>query len=370
MRLAIDGKRLVQARTGPARWLEQMLWHWREMVVPFEEMRCYTPGPTENGWAAPPKLSHHVLPSRLPTFYWENVVLRRAAAKDDILFGASYTIPWGYPKRSVVSIQGIYEGPHAEPSPWWHRYRYSAMYKGSAQRAALILANSMSTKNDLVTYYDIDAVKIRVVYQGVGPPFEWWEDRSQVMRDVARLSGRPGPYFLFAGKLSMRRHVPELLQAFAAARPRLPAGAHLVLAGPNHVNLPLREHIAAAGLVDHVTHISHVEQPELAQLYSGATAFVLPTTHEGLSATILEAMACGTPILTVEHAPLNEGFREHVLVLPRPDVALMRDAMIELAGDPALCARLSRAGRDCAARFPWRKTSEQTMAALWDVATQ
>ncbi|MBA2244383.1 MAG: glycosyltransferase family 4 protein [Gemmatimonadetes bacterium] len=368
VQLAIDGKRLIQARTGPARWLEHMLHHWSVMEVPFEAMRCYTPAPTENRWARPPKLSHAVLASPLPPFLWENLVLRRAASRDDILFGASYTIPLGYPKRAVVSIQGIYEGPNAEPGPWWQRYRFSAMYRSSAERAALVLANSVSTKNDLIEYYGIDPSKIRIVYQGVGAPFGWREDRKRLATDVQAITGRVDPYFLFVGKLSVRRHVPELLRAFSEALPRLPAGMRLVLVGPNHVGLPLREHIAQTGLDAHVLYIPHLEQEKLAALYSGATAFFLPTTHEGLSATILEAMACGTPVVTVEHAPLNEGFRENALVLEAPDVGLLRDAMLRVAAEAPLRDELSAKGRACAARFSWRRTAEETMAALWEAA--
>ncbi len=367
MRLGIDGKRLVQARTGPARWLEHMLHQWAAAPVPFEEVRCYTPASTAHRWTNPPTLQHVVLPTRLPVFYWENVTLRRALWSDDILFGASYTIPLGFRGRSVVSIQGIYEGPNAERVPWWYRYRYSAMYKASARRADLVLANSISTKNDLVEYYGTDPDKIRIVYQGVGPPFGWQDDREIVARRAAAVVGHDGPYLLFVGKMSHRRNVPGLLRAFSDAR-RLPDETRFVFVGPNHVNLDFDRHVAETKTGDRVTHIPHLEQDDLASAYSGATAFFLPTTHEGLSATILEAMACGTPVVTVDHAPLREGFREHALVLEQPTHELLRDAITQVVTEPDLREQLSRAGRECAARFTWRRTAEETMDALWEVA--
>jgi glycosyltransferase involved in cell wall biosynthesis len=368
MRLAIDGKRLVQARTGPARWLEHLLHQWRSMDVPFTEMRVYTPGPTEHSWEAPPKLRNVVLESRLPMLLWENLALRRAAAADDVLFGASYTIPLAFPRPSVVSNQGIYEGPHGTVLPWWHKYRYSAMFRHSAQKAAVVLANSQSTKNDLVQYYGIDPAKIRIVYQGVGPPFGWRHDREAVARQAGAILGFTEPYFLFVGKMSVRRHVPELLRAFAAVRSSLPDATRLVLVGPDHVQIGIANHIAACGLAGVSLHLPHLDQERLATVYSGATAFILPTTHEGLSATILEAMACGTPVVTVDHAPLAEGFREHVLLLEAPDVASLRDAMLRLAQDASLRDRLSEAGRGVAARFSWRRTAEETMNVLADLA--
>lgn len=372
MRLGIDGKRLVQARTGPARWLEHMLRHWGggEMSVPFTEMRCYTPAPTENAWARPPRLSHVVLPSGLPPILWENVTLRRATSRDDVLFGASYTIPVWFSGRSLVSIQGIYEGPHAEPGPLWHRLRFSALYRASARHADLVLANSRSTRDDIVTYYGVDPKKIRIVYQGIGAPFGWREDRDEIANEAAAVLGVRAPYFVFVGNLSPRRHIPELLRAFAEARPQLHPETRLVIIGPNKIGLPLEEHIRENRLSDRVIYRTHLDQEPLAAVYGASLAFILPTTHEGLSATILEAMACGAPVLTVEHATLHEGFAESSFVLEQPDVGLMRDAIVRLGTDPSLRERLSAAGLATAAGFSWRKTSERTMEALWEVATR
>lgn len=369
MRLAVDGKRLVQARTGPARWLEHMLHRWRDDATPFETITCFTPRATEHAWARPPRVRHEVIPTRLPIFYWENVALRRRAlAVGDVLFGASYTIPFGYPGRSVVSIQGIYEGPHAEPVPWWHRYRYSAMYRASAHGADLVLANSRSTRDDIVEYYEVPEEKIRIVYQGVGPPFGWREDRDRLRREVEAIVGFSEPYLLMVGKLSPRRHVPELLQAFAEARDRMPDPTRLLLVGPNHVGMPLDQEVARNGLEDIVVHIPHLDQEALAAVYSGAIAFLLATTHEGLSATILEAMACGAPVLTVDHATLHEGFTAGAYVVEAPEVDLLREAMVEVAGSDELRGRLSRNGLECASAFSWDRTARSTLEACAEVA--
>jgi len=347
-----------------------MLWHWARMDVPFEEMRCYTPAPTEHAWASPPKLQYVPFERSRSPILWENVALRRAARRDDVLFGASYTIPVRYGGRSVVSIQGIYEGQHAEPGPFWHRLRFSALYQASARRADLVLANSRSTRDDIVAHYGIDPSKIRIVYQGVGAPFGWCEDRDQAARRAATVLGVESPYFVFVGNLSPRRHVPELIRAFAEARRHLDPATRLVIIGPNKTGVGLDDHIHANGLDDRVIYRTHLDQEPLAAVYGASLAFVLPTTHEGLSATILEAMACGAPVLTVDHATLHEGFADSSYVLPHPEVDLLRDALIELGTEPERREALSAAGRACAAGFSWRATSERTMAALWEVANR
>ncbi|MEO7104181.1 MAG: glycosyltransferase family 1 protein [Gemmatimonadaceae bacterium] len=334
-------------------------------------MRCYTRGPTENSWQRPPLLQHVSLPSRLSPILWENSVLRRAARQDDVLFGASYTIPLKFSGRSVVGIHGIYEGPNAEPTPWWYRYRFSAMYKASAHHADMVLANSTSTRDEIVEYYGVDPAKIRVIYWGVGDPFGWRADRDAIKQDAARALGFAEPYFVFVGNLSPRRHVGELLRAFAEARPALQRGTRLVIIGPNKTDFPLDEHIRKNGLSDHVTYMTHIDQQSLAAVYGASLSFILPTTHEGLSATILEAMACGAPVLTVEHATLHEeGFAEASFVLALPEVGLLRDAIVKLATDQALRERLKDSSLACAGRLTWRQTSERTIQALWEVATR
>lgn len=368
MRLAVDGKRLVQPRTGPARWLEHMLQHWAENPGPFSKIRVYTPGPTSSAWAATPEVRHVPINTSLPPILWENLHLRRAASSDDVLFGSSYTIPVGFSGRSVVSIQGIYEGEHAEPVPWWHKVRYSALYAASAKQADLVLANSESTKNDVVQHYGVDPDRIRVIYQGVGPPFGWKEDREEARREAAEILGHDEPYFLFVGKMSPRRHVPELLRAFREVRDQ-EGRFRLVLVGPNHRDLDLDKNVRETGVSEWMSHFPHLDQPEIATLYSAATAFVLPTTHEGLSATILEAMACGAPVITADHATIHEGFADDALVVEAPKVDLLTDAMLRLARDEELAESLSRGGREVASEFSWERTARRTMQALVEVAT-
>jgi glycosyltransferase involved in cell wall biosynthesis len=130
--------------------------------------------------------------------------------------------------------------------------------------------------------------------------------------------------------------------------------------------MPLAEEIRANGLEESVTHISHIPQDRLAVLYSTTLAFVLPTTHEGLSATMLEAMACGAPVLTVDHAPLHDGLFEHVWALDAPEVGLLRDALVRLANEESKGNSLRQLGLECASRFSWSRTAKETIEACWE----
>jgi glycosyltransferase involved in cell wall biosynthesis len=102
----------------------------------------------------------------------------------------------------------------------------------------------------------------------------------------------------------------------------------------------------------------------LAKLYAGADAYVLPTTHEGISQTMFEAMASGTPVLSVEHPALKEGGGDAVLALPTPSVENLAKGLTTLLTNPDLRAEYSRKGRERAARFSWSNTAKETMEIL------
>lgn len=367
MRLVVDGHRLAQARTGVGRYVERLLWHWSRMDLPFDEVVCVTPREVDPVDLGPGPVRLEVAGPALPGLAWENGPLRRAARRADLFFGASYGAPLWCPAPTVVSNLGIYD---SQPGtfPTWHNIRYTGVYRHSARRARLVIANSGSTRDDIARYYGVDPTGIRVVYPGVDEVFGPAEDGPELRRRVADIVGHDEPFFLMVGKLSVRRHVPELLEAFARQNGNGGPPQRLVIVGPNHLDLPLEEFIRRAGVEERTTYIPHLPQTDLRWLYAAATAFVLATTHEGFSFTILEAIACGAPVITIDHPPLREGVAQACHVLPAPEVDLLADAMAEVAASPELRADLRRRGLETAARFSWRRAAEETMAVLAEAA--
>ena len=125
-----------------------------------------------------------------------------------------------------------------------------------------------------------------------------------------------------------------------------------------------REH----GVADLVTYLPHLDQEALALLYAGADAFVLPTTYEGISQTMFEAMASGTAVLTVEHPTLEEGAGDTVLALRTPSVVELVDGMRRLLEDEQLRESLVKHGRSRAREFSWTATARSTVEILDGVA--
>lgn len=368
MILGVDAYRAAGPRCGVGRYLEYLLHAWAGRELAFDGVRVFSPEPLD----APPvdeRFAYEPLTGRSTGVVWQARRLRPRLRYVDVLF-APYTTPPGYRGRSVVSNLGIYEGTHAETFPGWRSRARSWHFGHSARRAHAVIANSASTKNDVCSFYGVPEERVSIVWPGVDPRFrpEREGERGLARAAAARYLGKSAPYFLFVGKLSLRRNVPALLEAFAAVladRPEL----RLLLVGPNPGIVDLSSEVARLGLGDSVHHIEHLDQDTLALLYRGAHAFVLPTAHEGFSFTILEALASGAPVVTLDHVPLHEGgLAEATYTIADARSETLAAALSRLADDEELRAELRRRGPRRAAAFSWETNAARTMDVLAEVA--
>ena len=342
MVLAVDASRLAGRRTGVGRYLEWLLRAWSQQPVPFEEVRLYGPKPSRPGG-----------------FWWQATELRRRANEASVLF-APYALPPRLRVPAVVANLGLLEGRYADRSPVARARSWHAA--ASARAATAVVTHSAVTRDDLVEHFGVRREKVVVIPIGVDglfrPPRE--ADAAADREIVAEALGEDAPFVLCVGKLSPRRHVPELVEAFTDVA-RADGDLRLLLVGPSGDGaVPAR---------DGVRHLDHLDQARLAALYRRASAFVLPTEKEGFSFTILEALASGCPVLTVEHAALGEGgVREAVATVPSPAPSRLAEGLTRLLHDDALRERLTGEGLAVARRFSWEETARRTMDVLAAVA--
>ena len=368
MQLAVVARRLCGPLTGVGRYLEYLLYYWSRADSPFQRILVYAPAtPQLEADTIRSPVELRVFPSRLPPLAWENVVLPVRMEKADVVFGP-YTLPWWSPGIQVVSNLGIYES-RPEDFSWSQRARTIPFFRHSAQRSKLVIANSESTRRDLVQYLGVDDSKIRVIYPGVDDAFRPRGGDGIPLRLSINHRLPSGPFFLFVGKLSLRRNIPMLLDAFARLKRDKQVPHALLIAGPDYLGVNAPGLIEERGLAGAAFYIPFVPREDLVELYSAATAFVLPTLHEGFSFTILEALACGAPVITFDHPPLNEaGVRQATLAIEQPGAEALFAAMSELVERPERREELRRAGLECAARFSWKQVAADTMAVLCEAA--
>jgi glycosyltransferase involved in cell wall biosynthesis len=345
---------LLGRRTGVGRYLANLLREWSATRTPFARIVVVTP----QAVALPAGIENHVIPAVGPAGFWEHLIVPARLPPVDLLFCPSYTIPLGYCGRTALTVHDAIQAALPGEFPFWYRYRFGAIYRWSARRADVVLADSRATADDVMRYYRVPERRVRVVPLGVDPIFRP-VDPAPTLR---RLGLDDRPYVLFVGKMTKRRNLPALIEAFAEADR---GGHRLVLAGDNPQRLDLAGIAHRLRLGDRFRYLGFPTDDDLVALYSGATLVVYPSLREGFGLPIVEAMACGAPVLTVEASAMRE-------VAP-PGTAYLAPgvAASELVGplraaleDPVARAHIAAAGRRQAARFRWTETAAQTMESL------
>jgi glycosyltransferase involved in cell wall biosynthesis len=365
--LAVNALRMIGRRTAIGRHLEYLAAHWSTHETPFDRIVFMTPAPVRmEGLGTSTRVEFESFGDGLPRLLWEQAALPRRAAGAAVLF-SEYTCPLLRRGPVVVANHGIYEAV-PEAFSRWQRFRATAVNKRSARHATRVIANSQSTRQDVARYFGVPDARIDVVYPGPADLFFESHDPASIAAVVREAIGREAPYVIFVGKLARRRHVPNLIEAFAAVRRRHDLPHHLLIVGPNVNDLAIAELAGANGVADAVTHHPHMEQEPLAKLYAGAELYVLPSTYEGISWTMFEAMASRTAVLTVEHPALREGAAGAVHVLPDPTVESLERGLTELLLDDARRADYEARGQERAREFSLARSADATMEILDRVA--
>lgn len=365
--LAINGIRLTGRRYGVGRYIEYLLRHWRATDHPFDRIAVYTPRPLDDEIDLPPRTELRVVPTGRSDGYWEQVLLSRRQRQHDLLFCPSYVAPLLGQGKTVLTHLGSYEAiPGAFPV--LQRWKNRCLYQLSARRADRVITVSQSSKTNIVRFYGLRPEKIDVIYLGVDPLFRPIDDPIRHAATRRRYAGADRPYVLFVGKLSQRRHIPELIAAFAQAKRGRDLPHVLLLVGPNTIGHDLSGLAAAHGVEGSVVHREFAAHEELVDLYNAAALFVYPSAYEGFGIPVLEAMACGTPTIALRNSSFVEFATEvaHLIDDGREDT--LRAAIDCVLSSDSLRAHMRSAGPERARQFGWAAIARDTMNVLVDVA--
>lgn len=249
-----------------------------------------------------------------------------------------------------------------------HRYRRLAN-RLAARSASVIITTSANTKQDLVRYVGADPQKIQVIYPGID--HQHFRPQTLSAERRAHLShtyNLPQRFLLYTGKIQPRKNLVRLLQAFHQVRPAHP-DVHLVLTGgQGWMNQEVNEVIERLELAPAVHFTGYVADEDLPALYSLAEMLVFPSLYEGFGFPVVEAMACGTPVLTASTSSLGEIAADAALCVDPTSVAAIAEALDSGLRDEALRATLRQKGLARAQHFTWTRCAAETLACYRAVA--
>jgi glycosyltransferase involved in cell wall biosynthesis len=287
---------------------------------------------------------------------WMELAVTRALrqARADVAHFTNYTAPLRLELPYLVSVHDMSLALLPWCYTWKMRLIMPRVLPRVARRARLVLVPSAATRDDVVKLLRIDPGRVRVIPyaapRGFDPP------------DPSAEPAGP-PYFLFVGNLEPRKNLARALRAFARIAPSLPDHRFVIAGAPGWKFKDVLREAARPDLAERVELRGYVPEDELPALYRNATAFVYPSLYEGFGLPVIEAMACGTPVLTSNVAALPE-LAEGAAVLVDPlDEPALAEAMHALGTDRALRRRLREAGPARAAQYSWERTCDLTLEA-------
>jgi len=260
----------------------------------------------------------------------------------------------GIPTVFSVYDLSLRRYPHAHPKERVWMFEY--FIRTRLRYARHILTISEFIRREIMDEFRVPGHMVSSVPLAPDPLFSPCSMES--VTAVRRKLKLPDQYLLFASSLEPRKNIDLLIEALAAARTDIP----LVLAGwHGWGDKAWLQKIDAAGLRGRVTLTGHVPDPDLAAIYTGATALVYPSFYEGFGLPILEAMACGCPVICSHAASMPEAAGDAALYIDPKDKDSLVQAIETLVQDTGLCRELQTRGLDRAAQFSWDRTARRTL---------
>ena len=287
-------------------------------------------------------------------------ILRRK--KIDLLHSPHFNIPLIRVCPTVVTIHDvIYLACREDLPSFVGRMYYRAMMAAAVRRADRIITDSEYSKRDIQRFFKAEDDRLDVIYPGVDQSIRKNVDSVKLCEVKSRL-GIVSPYLIYTGIYKLRKNHAGLLRAFKTFVDR-GGDAQLVIAGPMEDGSEMLRRLAQdLGVADRVVFTGFVEDGDLPALYSGASVYACPSLYEGFGFTVLEAMACGVPVVCSRESSLPEVAGSAALYADARNPQEFGNALYQAFCDQALRAMLVNKGTNNLQRFQWKHAAERTLA--------
>jgi glycosyltransferase involved in cell wall biosynthesis len=276
----------------------------------------------------------------------------------DVFHGPDARLPRFTTAKTVVTIHDVASLVSDEYADAKFRRMKIDRYRDLLDRASCIITNSESTRRDMVRLLDAPPEKVRTVPMGV--PEEFRPCGPQEQAAVRSRYGLDKDFLLFVGAITRRKNIRRLLAAFREVSKA--RDVVLILAGrPGYGAAEELAPIGELGLKDRVRLLGYVAEADLPALYSSAKLFLFPSLYEGFGIPVLEAMACGTPVVTSDCSSLPEVAGGAALLVDPSDIHAIAEAALRLLDDEPLRQDLAARGIERAKQFSWMRTARETL---------
>jgi len=351
MKIGIDCHNLEIKRTGTGRYLMNLLKYWAKENADFI---LYFKNHIPDDISQSGNFQKKILKSNSDVLFM-HYFLPKAAKKDglDVLFCPNYIAPIFYKGNIALALHDIIYEARPDLYDWpsvFDKILLKKVSKISAKKAKVIFTCSEFGKNEIIKHYKVDAKKVFVIYLAADEKF----------KKVERAKSKK-KFILYVGDVIKRRFIPETIKAFEKIRGELVEPYKFVIIGKNRIGQQISG--------ENVIHKDYVNDDDLVLLYNSADLFVWLSEYEGFGFPPLEAMACGTPVLSTKKTSLSEVLGDYPIWVENPeDVDEISDKMLKILKDENLRNEMINRGLVQAQKFSWQKTSEDTLKILINYA--
>lgn len=363
--IGIDASRAVkQTRTGTETYSLELIQQFARFASATWRVRLYTPQlPAHTAWIESPYVETRFIP--FPRL-WTHVRLAWELQQHppSVLFVPAHVLPLHCPVPGVVTVHDM--GYHHYPEAHRRAQRWYLAWttRRHANVAHRIIADSEATQADLMKLYHADSNRVQVVYLGRDPQLKRVKDSQQILT-TKRKYGITNDYLLYLGTLQPRKNLIRLIKAFHHAVSVLQNRTlQLVIAGRRGwLYDEIFAQVTRLKLTDRVIFTDYLPDIDKPALLSGALAYVFPSLYEGFGLPVLEAMACGTPVLTSNTSSLPEVAGDAAILVNPHNPADIATGLIALLTNPTLRQQCITRGYQQLEKFSWQRSAEK----IWQI---
>jgi glycosyltransferase involved in cell wall biosynthesis len=292
---------------------------------------------------------------------WEQLVLPFFLKKESInlLHALAFVAPVAVRCPFVTTVYDLSFIRYPDAFRPLNRWYLSLFTRYSSKRARAIITISESTRQDVIQTFGVLPDKVRTIYCGVDDSFRPLPPGQ--VESFRIKQGLPDRFILRLGTIEPRKNVEGVIRAYAAWRARDEKAPKLFIAGGKgwHYEQVFRL-VEELNLTEHVVFPGYLPQEELPWWYNAASLFVYPSYFEGFGLPVLEAMACGTPVITSNVSSLPEVAGEAAVMVDPTDIMALSQAMEQMFCDPDLARTRREKGLNQAAKFSWLTSARMT----------
>ena len=362
MKIAVNAQLLLFDRLeGIGRFAYETLWRMCSNH-PEHDFLFISDRPTDARWNFPNNV--HWISTRLPSrhpllwylrFHWEIPRMLKKYGADVFLSPDGWSVPSALPKLVVLHDLNFLEAP--ENIPLLTRLYFKHFFPIYARQAQVLVTVSQFSAQDIQQRLGIPASKVSVVYNAAGTDFNPLEESK--INQIRAQFNQGKPYLVFVGAQLPRKNIPRLLQALDAIWSENPQAPNLLLVGePMWSGTELNSVVKTMKNSTKLNFTGRLQRPQVAEVIGAADGLLLPSLFEGFGIPVLEAMACGVPVLTSNSTSLPEVAADAAVLVNPTDVQHIKQGIEQLLYNQELRQQSIEKGLNRSAQFSWEQSAE------------